>query len=100
MSSPSSPHGQGACSYQSCSKSSILGGRPKAPVPQSGDYFGKALALSFNGDQALTGTANTGAAYLFSRTGTAWTQQPYLKAPNADAVDAFATSNAGAVYLY
>lgn len=54
-----------------------------------GAYREDSAARGFNGDQALTGTANAGAAYLFSRTGAAWTQQAYLKAPNADAGDAF-----------
>lgn len=54
-----------------------------------GAYREDGTARGFNGNQAATGSANAGAAYLFSRTGIAWTQQAYLKAPNADAGDAF-----------
>ncbi len=32
---------------------------------------------------------NAGAAYVFLRTGTSWSQQAYLKAPNAQSGDIF-----------
>jgi hypothetical protein len=54
-----------------------------------GAYREDSAARGFNGDPALTGTGNAGAAYLFSRAGGVWTQQAYLKAPNAEAGDAF-----------
>ncbi|MDB6133165.1 MAG: Integrin alpha beta-propellor repeat protein [Verrucomicrobiales bacterium] len=38
--------------------------------------------------------SNSGAAYVFQRTGTAWIPQAYLKASNADASDRFGTSAA------
>ena len=36
--------------------------------------------------------ADAGAAYVFARTATSWTQQAYLKAPNAEADDMFGFS--------
>ena len=33
--------------------------------------------------------ADSGAAYIYKRTGSTWTQQAYIKAANSDAVDAF-----------
>ncbi len=36
--------------------------------------------------------ANSGAVYVFVRNGSTWTQQAYLRAPNADAQDFFGTS--------
>ncbi|MCF6324763.1 MAG: FG-GAP repeat protein [Gammaproteobacteria bacterium] len=72
------------------------------------DRFGIALALSnngntlavgaifedssTNGDQNDNSTANSGAVYLFTRTGIAWSQQAYLKASNANVFDRFGTA--------
>jgi hypothetical protein len=70
----------------------------KASNTGSGDNFGFAVAISgntlvvgspdedsnatgVNGDEANNGATNSGAAYVFVRTGTTWTQQAYLKAP-------------------
>ncbi len=39
-------------------------------------------AVGVNGDQASNGRQNSGAAYVFTRSGTTWTQQAYLKASN------------------
>ena len=81
----------------------------KAPNAESGDYFGYAVALSgdtlvvgafledsnqttiTNGTTASTdnSAADAGAAYVFVRSGTTWTQQAYLKAPNAEGGDYF-----------
>jgi hypothetical protein len=75
----------------------------------TGDQFGWSLALSgdtlvvgtpwensnatgVNGDQANNSAPESGAAYVFTRTGGAWTQQAYLKASNTDAGDLFGTS--------
>jgi hypothetical protein len=49
-------------------------------------------ATGVDGNQADTSAANAGAAYVFVRNGTAWTQQAYLKASNTDAGDSFGTS--------
>ncbi len=70
-----------------------------------GDQFGSSVAISgetiivgayledssstgVNGNQA-DGTLDSGAAYVFVRSGTVWTQQAYLKASNTDAFDYF-----------
>ena len=73
-----------------------------------GDQFGFSLALSgdgntlavgaisedssargINGDQRDDSAASSGAVYLFARTGSAWTQQAYVKSANSDAADLF-----------
>ena len=81
----------------------------KAPNAESGDYFGYAVAL--NGDTLVVGAfledsnqttitnsatitdddsaSDSGAVYVFVRSGTTWTQQAYLKAPNAEGGDFF-----------
>lgn len=80
---------------------------------ENGDQFGRSMALSgdgnrmvvgadqersnapgFNGNQANNSLSAAGAAYLFVRTGTHWTQQAYLKpaAPRANARFGFATA--------
>ena len=85
----------------------------KASNPGAGDGFGVALSLSANGstlavgapgeDSSATGViatapsvnnsaANAGAAYVFGRSGTTWTQQAYVKASNTDAGDEFGRS--------
>jgi trimeric autotransporter adhesin len=77
----------------------------KAPVPEANDNFGVYLALSGNGntlaigmhgdDSNLTGTfsimpadnnlaSNSGAVFVFTRAGSTWTQQAYLKASNVN----------------
>jgi hypothetical protein len=78
----------------------------KASNPDTVDRFGAQLALSgnvlavgatfedsgssnVNGDQADNGSADAGAAYLFTRQNTVWSQQAYLKTSNADADDHF-----------
>ncbi|MEO7324657.1 MAG: FG-GAP repeat protein [Dokdonella sp.] len=58
------------------------------------DGFGRLLAL--DGDHLVVAAASadnrTGAAYVFSRSGTAWTQQARLSAADAVAGDAFGRS--------
>ncbi|MFZ1702183.1 MAG: FG-GAP-like repeat-containing protein [Pyrinomonadaceae bacterium] len=49
-------------------------------------------ATSVNGDQGDNSAPNSGAAYIFTRSGTTWTQQAYLKASNAEAGDGFGDS--------
>ncbi|MCB1204293.1 MAG: integrin [Verrucomicrobiae bacterium] len=81
----------------------------KSSRPIAGDRFGFSVDLSGNtaivgavgedrsatgvgGDQ-INGTAsNSGAAYLFSRTGSAWSESAYLKASNTGASDCFGSS--------
>jgi hypothetical protein len=81
----------------------------KAANSQSNDFFGYAVAISgdtiavgalgedssqttiTNGISASVDNSATGsgAAYVFVRSGLTWSQQAYLKAPNADVNDAF-----------
>src|SRR5689334_6574746 len=46
-------------------------------------------AMGVNGDQANNGAMDSGAAYVFVRSGTNWSQQAYLKASNTGARDFF-----------
>jgi hypothetical protein len=81
----------------------------KASNTGASDIFGESMALSgdtlvvgaFREDSAATGvngsqTDNTasdsGAAYVFRRTGTTWQQEAYLKASNTGAGDQFGNS--------
>jgi hypothetical protein len=56
-------------------------------APQEGS-----AATGVNGDGANNGAASSGAAYVFVRDGTNWTQQAYLKASNTGTSDAFGRS--------
>ena len=49
-------------------------------------------ATGVNGDQSDNGAVRAGAAYVFVRAGTTWSQQAYLKASNTDADDRFGGS--------
>jgi hypothetical protein len=49
-------------------------------------------ATGVNGDQADNSAFVAGAAYVFVRSGTTWTQQAYLKASNAERTDEFGRS--------
>jgi hypothetical protein len=42
-----------------------------------------------NADQKDFSAEESGAVYVFARTGTTWTQRAYLKSPNSDAYDEF-----------
>ena len=64
---------------------------------EAGDYFGYALSLS--GDRALVGAladddegTDSGAAYVFVRSGTTWTEEVKLTALDADVDDFFGFS--------
>jgi FG-GAP repeat protein len=76
-----------------------------------GDQFGFSLAISGDGNTVAVGAitedsgsrgingnqnddtaASAGAVYVFSRTGTTWTQQAYVKSANVDAGDLFGFS--------
>jgi trimeric autotransporter adhesin len=80
----------------------------KASNTGASDRFGRGVALSangsilavgatseasaatgINGNQADNSATNAGAVYVFTRSGTTWTQQAYLKASNTGAGDAF-----------
>ncbi|MGC1378892.1 MAG: hypothetical protein WA821_21855, partial [Anaerolineales bacterium] len=81
----------------------------KASNTEAGDYFGQSVALSgdtlavgtwhesssttgVNGNQADNSALHSGAVYVFTRSGTAWSQQAYVKASNAEADDKFGQS--------
>jgi hypothetical protein len=74
-----------------------------------GDFFGMSVAVSgdtvvvgapdedssatdVNGDQADDAAFGAGAAYIFVRAGSTWTQQAYFKASNTGASDRFGSS--------
>jgi len=46
-------------------------------------------ATGIDGDQADNSADGAGAVYVFTRSGSTWSQQAYLKASNADANDGF-----------
>ncbi|WP_206212380.1 FG-GAP repeat protein, partial [Wenzhouxiangella sp. XN79A] len=81
----------------------------KASNTDAGDRFGESVAVSgdtvvvgalfedsdatgVDGDQASNAAPEAGAAYVFVRAGTGWSQQAYLKASNTDAGDLFGES--------
>jgi hypothetical protein len=81
----------------------------KASNAEASDIFGSSVAVSgdtlvvgavwensnatgVNGDQSDNSATNSGAAYVFVRNGTNWTQQAYLKASNTGAYDQFGCS--------
>jgi hypothetical protein len=49
-------------------------------------------ATGINSNQSDNSATNSGAAYVFARNGTIWTQQAYLKASNTGAYDVFGSS--------
>jgi cysteine-rich repeat protein len=78
----------------------------KASNTDANDYFGYAAGVSgdtvvvgargeasaatgVNGNQSDNSASSSGAAYVFVRSGTTWSQQAYLKASNSDAYDIF-----------
>ncbi len=78
----------------------------KASNTAANAYFGTSVSLSndtlavgatgessgsagVNGDQYNASAPTSGAAYIFTRTGTGWTQQVYIKASNPDTLDVF-----------
>jgi hypothetical protein len=84
----------------------------KAPNAEANDQFGISVAVSsdtvavgayneasnqttiVNGTNASpdNSASRAGAVYIFRRTGVTWTQEAYLKAPNAEAYDYFGNS--------
>jgi hypothetical protein len=79
----------------------------KAPNAEASDQFGTSVAISgdtivvganaedsnqttiTNGASANNSASSAGAAYVYTRSGSSWSQQAYLKAPNAEAGDLF-----------
>jgi len=83
----------------------------KASNTDDQDLFGTSLALSadgstlavgaqnedsnatgIDGSQTNNSAMNAGAVYVFTRLGSTWSQQAYIKASNTNAVDQFGTS--------
>jgi hypothetical protein len=81
----------------------------KASNTQASDSFGFSVSLSgdtlavgapqeyscatgVNGNQADNGCVGAGAVYIFTRSGSAWTQQAYVKASNTNSHDIFGWS--------
>jgi predicted enzyme related to lactoylglutathione lyase len=83
----------------------------KASNPEGWDEFGSSVSLSSDGNTLAVGaydedsnakgiggdennnsTASAGAVYVFSRSGTTWIQQAYVKASNTGASDRFGSS--------
>ena len=81
----------------------------KASNTDAGDGFGGAVAVSgdtivvgadrerssatgVDGIGSIDSAPSAGAAYVFARSGTTWSQQAYLKASNTDALDFFGRS--------
>lgn len=82
----------------------------KASNTGGGDNFGGSVALSGDGNALMVGAINedssatgiggtsnelaadAGAAYVYTRSGTAWTQQSYVKASNTGTTDGFGAS--------
>ncbi|MCA8941326.1 MAG: hypothetical protein KDB80_02095, partial [Planctomycetes bacterium] len=57
-----------------------------------GTRFESSNVTGVNGNQTDNSVYRAGAAYVFVRTGTSWSQQAYLKASNTDANDRFGSS--------
>jgi hypothetical protein len=86
-------------------------GYVKASNTGAGDFFGYSVALSadgntlavgaqgedsnatgVNGNQANNSSPDAGAVYVYSRSGSTWVQQAYVKASNTEAFDSFGAS--------
>lgn len=97
-----------AWSQQAYIKASNTGEKEARNQPSKGDQFGFSLALSadgnnlavgaisedsaakgINGDQNDNSLPSSGAAYVFTRSGTKWSQQAYVKASNPGTMDLF-----------
>jgi len=69
----------------------------KASTPGQNDWFGWSVSLAADGNTLAVGAhtedgiagGNSGAVYVFSRSGISWSQQAYLKASNAGGGDLF-----------
>ena len=92
----------GTWSQQAYLKAANAGRAGEGDLPGDGDQFGFSLALSgdgntvavgaitedssasgINGDAADDSATSAGAVYLYARTGTAWSQQAYIKSSAA-----------------
>lgn len=57
-----------------------------------GAYLEDSNAMGINGDQADNSKSDSGAVYVFTRNGSTWTQEAYVKASNTDENDWFGDS--------
>ncbi len=83
----------------------------KASNTEANDYFGRSVSINndgntlvigasgegsnatgINGDQSDNSAGGSGAVYIFTRSGSVWSQQAYVKASNTDAWDSFGRS--------
>ena len=71
----------------------------QASDTQGNDYFGSSVAISSDGNTAIVGayrssnsTSYSGAAYIFTRSGTSWTQQAKIMASDKQQGDLFGFS--------
>ncbi len=87
----------------------VLQAELKASNADVGDFFGTSVSISddtvvigargeksnatgVDGDQTNNSSFSAGAAYVFVRTGTTWSQQAYLKGSNTEVSDSFGSS--------
>ncbi len=109
-----------ACNVNGCSPSNVVNtvgasvlatGYFKASNTDAGDTLGRAVAISgdgntfavgawreysaakgIGGDQTSNAAPDAGAVYVFTRSGSTWSQQAYIKASNADSGDFFGSA--------
>jgi len=70
----------------------------KASDPQTNDFFGRAVAISDDGNTVVvgafyedTGANDAGSAYIFARSGSTWSQQAKIQATTPQALAVFGT---------
>ncbi len=103
------PTGLSAAEWRSIQAQMASGPYLKASNTGANDLFGYSVAISgdtvvvgapyeassatgVDGDQANNSATQSGAVYVFVRSGTTWSQQAYLKASNTGAEDGFGYS--------
>ena len=71
----------------------------QATDKESSDFFGYSVSISGDGNTVLvgayaedTGDTNAGAAYIFTRSGTSWSQQAKIQSSDIEAADSFGNS--------
>lgn len=77
----------------------VLETKLQASVPSPGDYFGYSVNLSSGGDKLVVGApykdnggTDKGSVYVFTRTGSVWTQQAMLTSSDGGSNDYFGNS--------
>ena len=71
----------------------------QASDSEASDYFGYSVSISGDGNTAIvgawqedTGATGAGAAYIFTRSGSTWTEQAKIQASDAETFDLFGVS--------